>query len=259
MNCTHSFYLTTNFNASKVSFNDILKCAKTHISSFSETTQKLLKETLENGCANLSTKDELDMYISSYGDIHRKKLQMAFNKIPNRVWAEGEISVIDYGCGQCIAEMVLSDFFKEYYIDIDKIVDFTIIEPNKFSLSQGVIYLRQFFPNCDIKMFNIKAGELSADNIQTKSKTVIHIFSNVLDIPEFERENIADILNQDMRRNHILVCVSPYYQENGRGRLMDDFCQMLDGVNCEYKFEKHTEDWNKSFSCQIRILMSNYF
>lgn len=92
-----------------------------------------------------------------------------------------------------------------------------------------------------------------------KTGTIIHIFSNVLDIVEFERENIANILNQDMSHNHILVCVSPFYQENGRGSLMDDFGKMLLGMRCEYKFEKHTDEWDKSFSCQIRIFISAYY
>ena len=46
---------------------------------------------------------------------------------PHKVWSEGSISVVDYGCGQCIAEMVLSDFLNNHYIDNDKISDFTVI------------------------------------------------------------------------------------------------------------------------------------
>ncbi len=123
---------------------------------------------------------------------------MAYDQIPHKVWSEGSISVVDYGCGQCIAEMVLSDFLKSQ-------------------------------------------------------------FSNVLDITEFERHDIASILNSDMSHNNILVCVSPFYQENGRGALMDEFSDMLRGMRCEYKFEKHTDEWKNPFSCQIRIFVSNYY
>ncbi len=254
-----TLHFTPNLNPSRISFDDILDSAKAHINSLSEAKQKSLKEALENGLANLSTKEELDMYMTSYGDIHRQKLQIAFESIPYNVWREGEISIIDYGCGQCIAEMVLSDFLKKHYIDNDNFVDFTVVEPSKPSLSQGIRYLEQFFENCDITAYNIKAGKLTDDNIHPKSETVIHIFSNVLDIVEFERENIASILNQDMSHNHILVCVSPFYQENGRGALMDDFGKMLNGMRCEFKFEKHTDEWDKPFSCQIRIFISGYY
>ncbi len=117
------------FNASRLSFKDVLESVKQHINSLSESKQKKLKDELENGLAILTTKEKLDMYISSYGEIHRQKLQMAYEQIPHKVWTEGSISVVDYGCGQCIAEMVLSDFFKNHYIDNDKISDFTVIEP----------------------------------------------------------------------------------------------------------------------------------
>ena len=100
---------------------------------------------------------------------------------------------------------------------------------------------------------------MTEDYIRPQSDTVIHILSNVLDIIEFERHNIARILNSDMGHNHILVCVSPFYQENGRGGLMDEFGDMLHGMRCEYKFEKHTDEWKNPFSCQIRIFVSSYY
>ena len=217
------------FNASRLSFEDILKSAKQHINSLSEAKQKKLKDELENGVAILTTKEQLDMYISSYGEIHQQKLQMAYEQIPHKVWAEGSISVVDYGCGQCIAEMVLSDFLKYHYIDNDKISDFTVIEPSNASLAQGLQYLETFFENSKITAHNVSARHLTEDYIRPQSDTVIHIFSNVLDIIEFERHNIARILNSDMSHNHILVCVSPFYQENGRGMLMYEFGNMLRG------------------------------
>lgn len=254
-----NLHFTPQFNAARISFDNILESAKKHINSLSESKQASLKESLENGLADLSTKEELDMYISAYGDIHRQKLKMAFEKIPYKVWHEGEISVIDYGCGQCIAEMVLSDFLKSHFIDRDIITDFTVIEPSKPSLTLGIDYLRQFFDDTDITAYNIKAGSMANDNIHPHANTVIHIFSNVLDIVEFERDVIADILNHDMSHNNVLVCVSPFYQENGRGALMDDFGKMLKSMRCEYLLEKHTDDWGKPFSCQIRIFVSSYY
>lgn len=217
------------FNASRFSFDDVMESVKQHINSLSETKQKKLKDDLENGLAILTTKEQLDMYISSYGEIHRQKLQMAYDGIPHKVWSEDSISVVDYGCGQCIAEMVLSDFLKSHYIDNDQISDFTIVEPSKASLEQGLQYLETFFESSKITAHNIIAGDLTDDVICPQSDTVIHIFSNVLDIIEFERHNIARILNSDMSHNHILVCVSPFYKENGRGMLMYEFGNMLRG------------------------------
>lgn len=255
----NTLHFIPNFNASRMDFDEVLDAASNHIKSLPETKQRLLKEDLENGLANLTSNDQLYMYLSAYGDIHRQKLMMAYDKIPNKVWHEGKLAVIDYGCGQCVAEMVLSDFMKRHYIDNDKIGEFIMIEPSRASISQGIKYLQAFFDDCDITTFNDTAGKVTSDSLRTNAQTVIHIFSNVLDMPEFDREHIAEILNQDMSRNHILVCVSPFYQENGRGALMDSFGKMTHGMRCEYKFEKHTDDWKKPFSCQIRIFVSGYY
>ena len=40
---------------------------------------------------------------------------------------------------------------------------------------------------------------------------------------------------------------------------MDEFGDMLRGMRCEYKLEKHNDDWKKPFSCQIRIFVSAYY
>ena len=255
----NTLHFTPNFNASRINFDEVLETASKHIKALSDVKQKSLKADLENGLANLTSIDQLRMYLSSYGDIHRQKLMMAYEHIPNKIWYEGKLAVIDYGCGQCVAEMVLSDFMKHHYIDNDRIGEFIIIEPSRASIKQGIKYLQAFFNDCDITSFNDTVGKITPDNLRTNAQTVIHIFSNVLDMPDFEREHIAEILNQDMGRNHILVCVSPFYQENGRGALMDDFHAMTRGMRCEYRFEKHTDDWKKSFSCQIRIFVSGYY
>lgn len=244
---------------SSKTFDQVLIKAKSDIDKLPEYEQKSLKEELKNGLGNLTTTNQLKMYIATYGDIHRQKLLMAFNKIPKKVWYDKKISIIDYGCGQCFAEMVLADFMKDHYINNDYISDFTLIEPSRISLAKGLDYLQNFFPFSNKKAYLGNVGDIQLNNISVKNHTIIHIFSNVLDIPTFQKENIASIINEDMSHNHILVCVSPFYQENGRGKLMDEFRGLLRAVRTEYKFEKHIDDWDKPFSCQIRIFVSSYY
>ncbi|MDO5396211.1 MAG: hypothetical protein Q4F07_09665, partial [Bacteroidales bacterium] len=61
-----TLHFTPHFNASRLSFDDILDATKEHINSLSDAKQTSLKEALENGLAKLSTKEESYMYISSY-------------------------------------------------------------------------------------------------------------------------------------------------------------------------------------------------
>lgn len=137
-----TLHFTPNVRSSRINFDEVLKYAHSHISKLSDARQKKLKENLENGLGNLTNREQLMMYLASYGDIHRQKLLMAYEKLPRKMWTEDKISVIDYGCGQCIAEMVFADFLKEHYTDIDFVSDFTLIEPSRVSLTKGIEYVK---------------------------------------------------------------------------------------------------------------------
>ncbi len=76
LNDMTTLHFGPHFNASLISFDDVLDSAKAHINSLREDKQTSLKKALENGLTNLSSKEDLYMYISSYGDIHQQKLQI---------------------------------------------------------------------------------------------------------------------------------------------------------------------------------------
>ncbi|MCM1504398.1 MAG: hypothetical protein NC127_04295 [Muribaculum sp.] len=86
---------------------------------------------MNHGAGLLNSKSQLKAYLHFYGKIHQAKLLQAFENIPGKVWSEGGVSVIDYGCGQGIAEMVLSDYLASKWIGIDFVKDFTLIEPSR--------------------------------------------------------------------------------------------------------------------------------
>lgn len=54
------------------SFSNVRETATTRINKMCESKTKKLKEALDHGLANLSTEDEMDMYLSSYGEIHQE-------------------------------------------------------------------------------------------------------------------------------------------------------------------------------------------
>lgn len=95
-----SLHFSPHINTSPISFDNVLQAAEKYIDSLSDSKQKSLKNELGNGLADLTSKEQLDMYLSSYGDIHRQKLLLAYEKIPLKVWTENALSIVDYGCGQ---------------------------------------------------------------------------------------------------------------------------------------------------------------
>lgn len=77
-----------------LNFDGILKQVTEHIQNLPEKKQKQLKETWENGRALLKTNDELKAYIHYYGNVHRKKLDLAFSALRNFKF-NSVISVMD--------------------------------------------------------------------------------------------------------------------------------------------------------------------
>lgn len=66
--------------------------------------------------------------------------------MPKSVWSEEGISIIDYGCGQGIAEMGLSDYIASKWIDNDFAKDFTLMETYEDAIKFPEIFeLKSFF------------------------------------------------------------------------------------------------------------------
>lgn len=241
------------------SFTNVREAATTRINKNSKSKTKKLKDALEHGLADLTSEDEMDMYLSSYGAIHQEKLLLAFNHLPHKLLAEDKISVIDYGCGQGIASMVLCDVLQSIVGHPYMVSDFHLIEPSQVCIKRAIDFIHDFNPEAKIVYFNNPCEDIWRMDIRPKSDVVIHLFSNVIDIPDFPREAVARKLNDMTDHYNIIVCVSPFYQENGRAKHMDEFGKMLHSFNCRHSFEKHTDEWDKSFSCQMRIFVSMYY
>lgn len=116
-----------------ITYDTLLAQASEYILSLPETKQKELKENLSHGKALLRSRDQMYAYLHYYGQIHREKLIRAFKHIPSD-FLKSPFSVIDWGCGQGLASMVLND----YILDQDIITDFT-----QSNLLEDVCYRRK--------------------------------------------------------------------------------------------------------------------
>lgn len=250
---------TPNIRKSAQTFVNVLQKAKEWFVSLSKTEQQNLIDELEHGAGHLTNVRQLNAYIAKYGEIHQAKLLHAYEKIPSKVWHEDGVTVIDYGCGQGIAEMVLSDYMASRYVDNDYIKDLILIEPSRTNLQRCVDYVNAFFSESKISAVRKKEDQINDDDINPESATVIHIFSNVIDLEGFDGNGVLSLLNEDKSHNNIIVCVSPYYQEATRGKKIKEFGDKLQGYSLVYKLEKHIDDWDRPYSCQIYIFVSSYY
>lgn len=242
-----------------MSFDKIIEKAKADVEKLSKEEQQKLKEELEHGASILTTKEQMKMYLACYGEIHREKLIRCYKNIPSKVWSEGHISIVDYGSGQGVAEIVFADYLKSKWIEYNFVKDIILIDPSRICLMQSVEYLSNIFGDSDIVAIQKNDKQIREDDLMLKSDTVIHILSNIIDLDSFQGNRILSLLNEDKKHNNIIICASPYYQEDTRGKRLDEFCGKLQGYRCVYKFQKHIDEWQEKYSCQIRIYESLYY
>lgn len=114
-----------------------------HIDRFSEMGQRgnVVFESLNSGTAMIRTAEQATAYLAAYGDMHRMKLDSAFEALSDQLSAITElIEVIDWGCGQGLASGVLLDFGQLHGLSLH-IRRFTFIEPSAFVLNRAVDHL----------------------------------------------------------------------------------------------------------------------
>lgn len=141
---------TPNVRKSAQTFINVLQKAKDWFASLSKMEQQKLIDELDYGAGHLTNIRQLNAYIAKYGEIHQAKLLHAYEKIPTKVWHEDCVTVIDYGCGQGIAEMVLSDYMASKYVDNDHIRDFILVEPSRTNLQRCIGHVNAFFSESKI-------------------------------------------------------------------------------------------------------------
>lgn len=135
-------------------FSKLMDVAKNRIDAMPESKTKKLKEALEHGLAEFKTEDEMDMYLTSYGTMHQEKLMLAFENIPRKILREDKVSIIDYGCGQGIASLVLCDLFQSIFGHPYTVSDFHLIEPALACLKRAVKFIHSFNSDARIVYFN---------------------------------------------------------------------------------------------------------
>lgn len=232
-----------------LTYDSLLAQASEYILSLSEAKQKDLKDNLSHGKALLKSNDQMKAYLHHYGQIHREKLLRAYKHIPSD-FLKSSFSVVDWGCGQGLASMVLS----EYVPKQDIVTDFTMVEPSARCLSQAEANLTWSNPKSMVDIVKKREEEVEARDICVQERKVFHLLSNVVDMPEFSGDGIRRFIEYNNELHHLIVAVSPFYPEEGRGKRMVEFVESLKGFRKVYSFQKHVDDWDNDYSCQIRIL-----
>ena len=235
----------------KPSFESLRKLSVNFVNQLPEEVRTELWEALFNGVEVLESEALLSMYMYAYGKMHAAKLQAAFEHLPTDKLED--IHLIDWGCGQAMATVVYYEYLKEKEIS-STVKTITLIEPSELALKRAALHARKLFPNAEIKTVKKEFDKLTAEDIQIDdNQTVLHLFSNVLDMEYFNIEQLAGLIEQNKAYN-LLVCVSPYINDFKNQRLINFIsCFQNSNIIADYV----NQEWHCGWTIDFKVVEVN--
>ncbi|NJC06696.1 SAM-dependent methyltransferase [Sphingomonas kaistensis] len=172
-----------------------------------------IKESLDWGKAILSDVDQLDQYLYTYGKMVCSQWQ---EFTANLTFKPEPLRVVDYGCGQGLAGILLSDKFgSEFRKSVKEVL---LVEPSPEALIRAEAVYQNLFSKAEITCLSKKLGDLEKSDFEASDSKTLHLFSNILDITGFELGALFSALLTE--GEHIVLAVSHNREfAGGAGRL----------------------------------------
>jgi len=233
------------------SFTAIRKIAIDELSHLPTSVKDDLWRQLNRGTAILETHEQMCQYLFSFGNMHQAKLLDAFKQLPLDI-LNSEIEVIDWGCGQGIGTLVLLDHLRQNGIN-SKVKRITLIEPSVKALERAKLHIDLYTKdNVDINTISEFFENIDTNAIKSNNqRSVIHIFSNILDVAQIDLKHLAGIVDRSVESNNFLVCVGPLNPTNQR---IDAFFRYFDRGKITNLYEYENSDFHgKGWTYKSRI------
>lgn len=169
-------------------------------------------ENLAHGTNLLSTDEQLCRYMLAYGEMHVVKCRAAFQHFPFDKLISN-IEIVDWGCGQGLASCVSLDILKDRGL-IDQVKKITLIEPSSAALARAKVNVAHIVRgSASIHSINKYLPGYTdefdcVEAYQAEMPHVIHLFSNILDIPTVNIEKLSQMLITSGTSNFVL-CMGP--------------------------------------------------
>lgn len=171
---------------------------------------------LGRGRSVLVSQAQLDQYLYSYGPMIACQWQEFLRDLE---FTPGAINLVDYGCGQGLAGLLLFDRFGQKFFDMLRRI--VLIEPSPFALVRAEAVYSAIAPKADIVCVNKAFDDLRPEDLAPEAGVEsLHIFSNVLDIAEYDHRRVFDLLLQPGK--HCIFAVSSDRDcEGGNSRIVE--------------------------------------
>ncbi len=168
------------------------------------------------GASILTSEQQLFTYLYRFGNMHKAKLDSTYAYLPKNIF-DNPIEIIDWGCGQGIASI---SFFDKYGIENKH--SCILIEPSELAISRAALHIREFTNDIKLKTVCKKLDSLTNEDIPPQRNVRIHLFSNILDINDYNQSQLCDLINKSIAGTNYFICTSPYIDDRKTDRV-DNF------------------------------------
>ena len=218
------------------------------------TKRNKLYDDLERGIGILDDDDHLNMYLYSFGKMHKAKLDMAFCSMSvSDVFSE-EVEIFDWGCGQGIATICLLDFLKDKCIT-PRIEQIYLVEPSSAATTRAADVIKCLNPSYKVNFVTKDFDSLEKSDFKKTNTRKIHLFSNILDIEAFDLVKFIHLFQNLFGGDNYFICVGPYYSNNKR---VDEFVAAIAPDTIYATLNKERGTWQRDWTISMRIFFKRF-
>ena len=237
-----SKYAKSLYSLDDPTFDDIKNFSSNYIKSIGNPDELFYQ--LNRGMKVIGDEKLLFKYLQSFGEKHKIKLYSAYDEIFRKIKNQS-FNIIDWGCGQAFATMILLDYAKNKNIKLD-ISEIILVEPSKLALSRGLLHidiLKQ--KEYKIKTINCEIDCLKEEDILFENNSfTLHLFSNILDIEDFKISDLLNKISSKIQNDCLFVCVSPKINDKRSNRLNLFYRYFDENFNTELISSRDTDIGN---------------
>lgn len=242
----------------RLSFTSIRDIAIDGINRLPRCEQDKLHDELVRGTAVLDDEPHMNMYLRSFGLMHKAKIDEAFNNmLPylEKLFSQ-DIEVYDWGCGQGIAIICMLDFLRNHHIN-SKFKRINLIEPSAVAVERAkdILSCYEECDNAEVRIINKMFDDLQPDDINSFKCRKLHLFSNILDVAAFDLAAFTQLFQKTQKGGNYIVCVGPL---NKGYKRVDWFIEALNPDIRYATIDKQKGCWieGKEWTISLRIVAS---
>ena len=255
-------YIELLYNIKNPSFNSIIEL-NTSLVPLQYRSRPWQYPGLNHGTAVLTTEEQCNAYIAAYGNMHQGKINEVLDKIKTNDFANTDLQIIDWGCGQGLATICLFDFFNKHNVSLDLVKKVVLIEPSEVARDRAKTHVNAYLRDEDkIVVIGKYIDDVKVDDIVSDEPVTLHLFSNILDIPSIDLLRLANSIKTSLKGLHYFFCWGPLNQGNNRIDSFWNYFNEADSVffNTHSKQEYNAEGKlikNYSYTAKNRVFKVN--